>query len=314
MYCAPNSALVAVVAAGLGRQVVGHGPRRGRADRGALGAVDRLADVLRDLDVLEAVRVGSGLDGLGRVGAEHGRDVDGRVLEHHVRRREVTDGAAGAGERNPRSRRDPVRRATRGHGVGVSHGRRGVDRIRCRHRRPGVDDRRGPVGERRRGVGDEAAAARVVDVVGVGQRLAVPVAVQTGVDRQAVIGGVGDQRCVRVREHSAVRLEEVEQIRHLLEVGGDVLVVPEEVHVVEDDVDHVLDPVAELAGRRCRSSDRRGGRRDGDRPDRRRDEKRAGGESRLAPGEVTRTNAHVRSFTTRVPDTLFRQGTRTTRR
>ena len=39
----------------------------------------------------------------------------------------------------------------------------------------------------------------------------------------------------------AVVLDEVEQVRHLLEVGRDVRVVPQEVHVVELEVDDVLD-------------------------------------------------------------------------
>ena len=36
-------------------------------------------------------------------------------------------------------------------------------------------------------------------------------------------------------------------MRHLLQVGGHVRVVAEEVHVVEDDADNVLDPVAKVA-------------------------------------------------------------------
>src|SRR2546425_13114096 len=38
-----------------------------------------------------------------------------------------------------------------------------------------------------------------------------------------------------------VVLDEIEQVRHLLEIRGDVGVVPSEVRVVELDVDHVLD-------------------------------------------------------------------------
>ena len=50
----------------------------------------------------------------------------------------------------------------------------------------------------------------------------------------------------------AVLLHEAEQNRHLLEIGGDIRVVAPQVHVVERDVDHVLDLVAaglEIAGR-----------------------------------------------------------------
>ena len=46
-------------------------------------------------------------------------------------------------------------------------------------------------------------------------------------------------------------LDEVEQVRHHLEVRGHVRVVPVEVHVVEGDLDDVLDAVAQLTrGRR----------------------------------------------------------------
>ena len=100
---------------------------------------------------------------------------------------------------------------------------------------------RRPVRERGRRVGRPVG---VVGLVRVRQRLAMPVAVQTGVDRQAVVRRVRDQRRVRVREHGAVLLQEVQQVRHLLEVGRDVRVVPREVDVVEDDVDHVRDAVA----------------------------------------------------------------------
>ena len=59
----------------------------------------------------------------------------------------------------------------------------------------------------------------------------------------------------------AVRAHEVEQVRHLLEVGRDVRVVPPEVDVVEDDVDDVLDLCVgrlQLAAVRCRGYRRLG--------------------------------------------------------
>ena len=59
-----------------------------------------------------------------------------------------------------------------------------------------------------------------------------------------------------VRDERAVVLEEVQEVRHLLEVGRDVRVVAPIVRVVELQIDHVLDLpvlVAELAvRRRCR--------------------------------------------------------------
>src|SRR5260370_1068869 len=58
--------------------------------------------------------------------------------------------------------------------------------------------------------------------------------------------------------HGAVGGEEVEQVRHLLEIGRDVGVVPGEVDVVEDETDHVLHAVAEMAGRDRRHGVRAG--------------------------------------------------------
>jgi hypothetical protein len=58
---------------------------------------------------------------------------------------------------------------------------------------------------------------------------------------------VRDQRGVVVGQERSVVLEEVEQVRHHLQVGRDVGVVTEEVHVVEADLDHVLDAVAQMA-------------------------------------------------------------------
>jgi len=49
---------------------------------------------------------------------------------------------------------------------------------------------------------------------------------------------------VVVGEQGAVVADEVEQARHLLEIGGDVRVVAAEMRVVELDVDDVLDVAA----------------------------------------------------------------------
>ena len=56
-----------------------------------------------------------------------------------------------------------------------------------------------------------------------------------------------DQWCVVVGQESPVVLQEVEQVRQHLQVGGDVGVVPEEVDVVEPELDDMLDPVTQLA-------------------------------------------------------------------
>jgi len=68
---------------------------------------------------------------------------------------------------------------------------------------------------------------------------------------------------VIVREERAVLLEEVQQVRHLLQVGRDarVGVVAVEMRVVELEIDHVLHAVRELARRGLRIG--RGGRRPG---------------------------------------------------
>jgi hypothetical protein len=67
---------------------------------------------------------------------------------------------------------------------------------------------------------------------------------------------VGDQWGVVVGEQRAVVHDEVEQVRHLLQVGRDIWIVPAEVHVIELDVDDVFDGTGgarwsqELTGRR----------------------------------------------------------------
>src|SRR5439155_15479464 len=57
---------------------------------------------------------------------------------------------------------------------------------------------------------------------------------------------------VVVCHQGAVGSEEVEEMRHLLEIGLDTSCVPQVVRVVEDQVDHMLDRSAEAAGVSCR--------------------------------------------------------------
>jgi hypothetical protein len=59
--------------------------------------------------------------------------------------------------------------------------------------------------------------------------------------RQDPARGVRDEDRVVVRQQRPVAAHELEQVWHLLEIGGDVGVVPDEVRVVEDQVDDVLD-------------------------------------------------------------------------
>ena len=212
--------------------------RRGaRAERVALGAVDAEADVVRDLLILVRVRIGSQLLHLGRAGAEHVLEVGIDVLELQVGGRDGAEVAARARERHPRRRRR-ARRPACGHGRGVGLVRERIRPVRA-----------GPVGERAL---RQHAPIGLVGLVRIRQPLAVAVAVQAAVVRDRVVGGVPDQRRVVVREHRAVRCDEAGERRHLLEVGEDVRVVSVEVHVVEGDLDHVLDAVRELTvcGRR----------------------------------------------------------------
>ena len=251
------------VTARLLRQRVGHRGRRrvglaelhalgGGAERAALGAVHADADVVCGLRVLEPVGVGVQLLVFRRSGAEYLGDVDSGVLQDRVRGGDLAHVTAGPGERHPGRRGDRVRR----HGVPRGgRGHRRVDHVRVgvmagARRRLGVEDGVGPVRERARGVGRVEAAVGAVGVVGlvaVGDGHAVPVAVQAGEGGQDVVGGVRDQRRVVVGQERAVAGEEVQQVRHLLQVGRDVRVVPEVVHVVEHDRHHVLDAVAEVA-------------------------------------------------------------------
>jgi len=50
-----------------------------------------------------------------------------------------------------------------------------------------------------------------------------------------------DENGVVVGKQRAVAVNKIEQVRHLLEIGWNVRVVPQEMHVVKDDEDDVLD-------------------------------------------------------------------------
>jgi hypothetical protein len=129
-----------------------------------------------------------------------------------------------ARERHPRSRRRLA-------GVGDHVRQRVSDRV----------DGARPVLER---AGEVRDLARRVVVVAVRHRLALPVRIEAGERRQDPARGVRDQNRVVVGEERPIALQEVEQVRHLLEVRGDVRVVAVVVRVVELDLDHVLDAVA----------------------------------------------------------------------
>jgi hypothetical protein len=72
---------------------------------------------------------------------------------------------------------------------------------------------------------------------------------------------MGNERRVIVGQHGAVALDEIQEVRHLLQVGWNVRVVAREVDVVELDVNNVLDGTiagTELtSARRVRDTERR---------------------------------------------------------
>jgi hypothetical protein len=105
-----------------------------------------------------------------------------------------------------------------------------------------------PVLERR---GDGGRAVRAEVAVRVRDGLPVPVGIGARERAENPAARVRDEDGVVVRVERPVALHEVQQVRHLLEIRGDVRVVPLEVHVVELEVDDVLDlsVVAELTGR-----------------------------------------------------------------
>jgi hypothetical protein len=79
----------------------------------------------------------------------------------------------------------------------------------------------------------------------------VAVAVDTGQASQNSVGGVRNQHGVVVRVERTFTADEIQQVRHLFQVGWDVRVVAHQVRVVELDVDDVLNLALsriELAG------------------------------------------------------------------
>ena len=61
--------------------------------------------------------------------------------------------------------------------------------------------------------------------------LHVTVPIDAGQGGNDVIRGVGLERGVMVRHHCAIVYEEVQQVRHLLEVGRDIRIIPREMDV-----------------------------------------------------------------------------------
>ena len=211
---AAEESLVAEVGSGLVRQPVGPGVGdvRGisRADAPARAAVDGDADVVRQRLRPRGSAGRGGVRGhslapFRRAGAERlGHVAEGTragVLELDVRQRDGAEVTACPRERNPR-------RGRRLLPVG--------DHVRqCVIEPGGVVDQVRPVLE---GGAESGNLARRLVEVAVRHRHALPVGVQARHCRKDPAGGVRDQDRVVVGEERSVRGEEVEQMRHLLEV------------------------------------------------------------------------------------------------
>ncbi|TMB54935.1 MAG: hypothetical protein E6J47_07385 [Chloroflexi bacterium] len=175
-----------------------------RAELVAGGTVNRHADEIGER--LAGIR--DHLGGLRRVRPEDGRDVDGGVLEHDITGRERPNAASRPGVGHPRRRRVHT-------GLG-DHVVRGVERRRV----PSAgrrEDRRGPVGERDPAVGEPGSIGPVV-AERVRDRLTMLVGVDTRQRAHDAARGMRDEHRVVVGQERPVALDEVEQVRHLLQV------------------------------------------------------------------------------------------------
>src|SRR5262249_42949304 len=207
---------VAIVAAGFVRERVRLRVRAVVANAG-LGAraVDSDADEVRRPK-------GGRLRRLGRRAAVHVADVASRrdrvVLEHGVRDRDIADVTAGARVADPRGGRvlaavgDHVRQWVRRRDGG----------------RPVLES------------GREGRDGAVVVIVRVRDGDPHPVGVETGQRGEDATRGVRDEDRVVLVQHRALALQEVEQVRHLLEIGRHARDVAPQVHVVELEIDDVL--------------------------------------------------------------------------
>lgn len=68
------------------------------------------------------------------------------------------------------------------------------------------------------------------------------VGIDSGQRSQDVVGGVRNQGRVVVSKNSSVVLQKIQQMRHLLQVRGHVLVVTQKMRIVKLDINHMFDP------------------------------------------------------------------------
>jgi hypothetical protein len=163
---------------------------------------------------------------LRRILAEDRDDVAWDVLEFDIGRGKGAVVTAGTGERNPRRRR--------------------ILALQVEHFWQPVGQKARPIGEGARELRDalaeeaEAVADRHTELVGI----------DPGQGGHDVDRGVRNQRGVMIGEDGALLLQEVQQVRHLFEVGRHVRIVAGQMHIVELDIDDMVDAVGEMALRR----------------------------------------------------------------
>src|SRR5215813_7886129 len=157
-------------------------------------------------DADEVVRTSRGwLTRFERAWTEDLVDVVAVVFEHHVDTGHGAEVAAVVHKRYPR----------RLHVLAVA-----VDHLEWLHARRIGRVRRyfvGPVGKGRSVVRAQTAGVVVLEAVRDGD--AVLVAIQTGYSGEQVVRGVRDERRVLVGQQRAAALEEIEEVRHLLQIG-----------------------------------------------------------------------------------------------
>src|SRR5215472_1415611 len=173
---------------------------------------------------------GIGILRLRRARSEYGREVGTGVLDLHVRGSRGAHIAARSGEGHP--------------------WRRGVDTVRMIRIGWAAEQVIGVVEIQVSPIGECGlrlhASCRVFQVIVSRRRHTMTVRIDAGQDCDDVVRGVRDQRSVMIREKHAIVLDEVEEVRHLLEVGrywGRAIAqgVAFEMGIVEDDRNYVAD-------------------------------------------------------------------------
>ena len=80
------------------------------------------------------------------------------------------------------------------------------------------------------------------DPEAVRDRAAVTIAIDPRQPRENIVGRVGDQRRIMIAADDASSLQEIQEVRHLLEVRWNVWIVAPQMHVVELNMHDALNP------------------------------------------------------------------------